>query len=163
MNAGDPTGGFENELTIERSAVELALASDFVYRADDGRVLTFEEVFDELTPEMAEGLEGQPAEARVIDGGDIELFLLESDRYESVEARAHIVNQYSYGRSRWADDELREKLFPKADHDGLSFEDWRAAQLEAGTLTAVDVVQFFGYADEDADEETVIAERLIVD
>ncbi len=163
MNAGDPTGGSDTDLTIERSAVELALASDFVYRADDGRILTFEEVFDELTPEMAEGLEGLPAEEQVIDGGDVELFLLDSDRYESVGVRGHIVTQYSDGRSRWADDELREQVFPSADHDGLIFEDWRAAQLEAGTLTAVDVVQFVGYADEDDDEETVIAERLIVD
>lgn len=139
------------------------MASDFVYRADDGRILTFEEVFDELTPEMSEGLEGLPAEEQVIDGGDVELFLLESGRYESVEARGHIVTQYTDGRTRWTDDELREQVFPNADHGGLSFEDWRAAQLEAGMLTAVDVVQFVGYADEDADEETVITERLIVD
>lgn len=163
MNAGDPTGGSDTDLTIERSVVELALASDFVYRADDGRILTFEEVSDELTPEMAEGLEGLPAEEQVIDGGDVELLLMDSGRYESVEARGHIVTQYTDGRSRWADDELREQVFPNADHGGLSFEDWRAAQLKAGTLTAVDVMQFVGYADEDADEETVIAERLIVD
>ena len=163
MNAGDPTSGSDTDLTIERSAVELALASDFVYRADDGRILTFEEVFDELTPEMAEGLEGLPAEQQVIDGGDVEMFLLESGRYESVDASGHIVTQYSDGRIRWADAELREKVFPNADHDGLSFEDWRAAQVVAGALTAVEVVQFVGYADEDADEETVIAERLIVD
>ncbi len=163
MNAGDPTGGSDTDLTIERSVVELALASDFVYRADDGRILTFEEVSDELTPEMAEGLEGLPAEEQVIDGGDVELLLMDSGRYESVEARGHIVTQYTDGRTRWTDDELREQVFPNADHGGLSFEDWRAAQLKAGTLTAVDVMQFVGYADEDADEETVIAERLIVD
>jgi hypothetical protein len=163
VNAGDPTGGSDHELTIERSAVELALASEVVYRADDGRVLTFEEVFDELTPEMAEGLEGLPAEEQVIDGGDVEMFLLESDSYQSVEARGHIVTQYTDGRSRWADDELREQVFPNANHDGLSFEDWRAAQLKADTLTAVKVLQFVGYGDEDADEETVITERLIVD
>lgn len=163
MDVDDPTGGSDTDLTIERSAVNLALASDFVYRADDGRILTFEEVFDELTPEMAAGLEGLPAEEQVIDGGDVELFLLDSDRYQSVEARGHIVTQYSDGRSRWADDDLREQVFPNADHDGLSFEDWRTAQLKAGTSTAVDVVQFVGYAEEDADEETVITERLIVD
>lgn len=163
MNADDPAGGSHTDLTIERSAVELALASDFVYRADDGRILTFEEVFDELTPEMAAGLEGLPAEEQVIDGGDVELFLLESGRYGSVEARGHIVTRYSDGRTRWTDDELREQVFPTADHGGLSFEDWRAAQLKAGTLTAVEVVQFVGYADEDDDEATVITERLIVD
>ncbi|MFM8856713.1 MAG: hypothetical protein ACKOI2_05825 [Actinomycetota bacterium] len=143
--------------------MQLALASDFVYRADDGRVLTFEEVSDELTPEMAEGLEGLPAEEQVIDGGDVELFLLDSDRYESVEARGHIVTQYCEGRSRWADHELREQVFSCADHDGLTFEDWLAAKLESGMLKAVDVLQFVGYADEGADEETVIVERLIVD
>ena len=100
MNAHDPTGGSDTDLTIERSAVDLALASDFVYRADDGRILTFEEAFDELTPEMAEGLEGLPAEEQVIDGGDVELFLLDSDRYESVEARGHIVTQYADGLRR---------------------------------------------------------------
>lgn len=163
MNADDPTGGPGNELTIERSAVEFALASDCVYRRDDGRILTFEEVSDELTPEMAEGLEGLPAEEQVIDGGDVEMLLMDSDRYESVEARGHIVTQYTDGRTRWTDDELREQVFPTADHGGLSFEDWLAAQLVAGALTAVDVVQFVGYADEDADGETVIAERLIVD
>lgn len=163
MNAHDPTGGSDTDLTIERSAVDLALASDFVYRADDGRILTFEEAFDELTPEMAEGLEGLPAEEQVIDGGDVELFLLDSDRYESVEARGHIVTQYADGLRRWTEDELREQVFPTADPGRLSFEDWRTAQLRAGTLTAVDFVQFVGYVDEDADEETVITERLIVD
>lgn len=163
MNAGDPTGGSDNEPTIERNAVELALASDFVYRADDGRILTFDEVFDELTPEMAEGLEGLPAEEQVIDGGDVELFLLGSDRYQSVETSGHIVTQYTDGRTRWTDDELREQVFPNADHGGLSFEDWRAAQLKADRLTAVEVLQFVGYADEDAEEKTVITERLIVD
>lgn len=163
MNAGGSTGGCDNEPTIERSVVELALASDFVYRADDGRILTFEEVFDELTPEMAEGLEGLPAEEQVIDGGDVELFLLDSDRYQSVEARGHIVTQYTDGRTRWTDDELREQIFPNADHGGLSFESWRVAQLEAGALTPVDVVQFVGYDDDDAQEESVMTERLIVD
>lgn len=163
MNAGDPTGGLNNELKIERSAVELALASDFVYRADDGRILTFEEAFDELTPEMAEGLEGLPAEEQVIDGGDVELFLLESGRYQTVEARGRIVTQYADGRRRWTDDELRQQIFPTADSGGQGFADWLSEQLKADTLTAVDVVQFIGHADEDADEETVIAERLIVD
>lgn len=163
VNGDDPTVGCDNEPTIERSAVEPALASDFVYRADDGRILTFDEVFDELTPEMAEGLEGLPAEEQVIDGGDVELFLLESDRYGWVEATGRVVTKYTDGRTRWTDDELREQVFPTANHTGLSFEDWRSAQLGAGTLTAVDVVQFVGYADEDADEETVVTERLIVE
>jgi hypothetical protein len=163
MNVGGPIGGSDNELTIERSAVELALASDFVYRADDGRVLTFEEAFDELTPEMAEGLEELPADEQVIDGGDVEMFLLESGRYESVEARGHIVTRYTDGLRRWTEDELREQVFPTADPGDLSFEDWRSAQVEAGMLKAVDVVQLVGYADEGTDEATVIAERLIVD
>ena len=163
MDGDDPTGGSENELTIQRSAVELALASDFVYRADDGRALTFEEAFDELTPEIAEGLEGLPVDEQVIDGGDVEMCLLESDRYQSVEARGRIVAKYSDGRRLWTEDELREQVFPTADPGQMSFEDWRATQFVAGALAAVEVVQFVGYADEDADEETVIAERLIVD
>ena len=36
-------------------------------------------------------------------------------------------------------------------------------QVDAGTLTAVDVLQFIGYENEDAEEETVITERLIID
>lgn len=149
MNAGDSTGGSDNELTIERRAVELASASDFVYRAADGRILTF----DELTHEMAEGLEGLPVAEQVIDGGDAELFLLDSDRYQSVEARGRIGTQCTDGRRRWTEDELRELVCSTSDPGQLRFEDWLAAQLEAGILTAVEVFQFVGYADEDADEK----------
>lgn len=37
------------------------------------------------------------------------------------------------------------------------------ASVDAGTLAAVNVLQYMGYEDEDADEETVIAERQITD
>jgi hypothetical protein len=38
-----------------------------------------------------------------------------------------------------------------------------AAQLDAGTLKAVDILQYIGYEDEDADEKTLITERRIID
>ncbi len=64
---------------------------------------------------------------------------------------------------RWTTDELRKQLFPNSDHGDLSFEDWPAAQVDSGTLTAVEVLQFIGFEDEDADEATLITERLIID
>jgi hypothetical protein len=88
----DPSGGADTELTIERRAVDAELGSfTFVYRTDDGRILTFDEAFDELTPEMAEGLEGLPPEDQVIDGGDVQEFIFESGIYEPfrVSCRLH--------------------------------------------------------------------------
>lgn len=98
MEVNDPSGAPSDEPTIERSAVDFALASDFVYRTDDGRILTFTEAFDELTPEMAEGLEGLPPEDRVMDGGDAEEFIFESGIFDRIEVEARIVPQYSDGR-----------------------------------------------------------------
>ena len=163
-----PSGGADNELTIPRSRLATAMGL-FVYRADDGRILTDNEAFDELTPEMEEGLalaverEGLPPEGQVIDGGDVENFILESGIYEVVEVAALVVTQYTDGRKRWTNDKLREQVFPISEPGGLSFEDWLAAQVDACTLTAVEVLQFIGYGNEDADEEMVITERLIVD
>ena len=155
-------------MTIDRRAVDAELGSStFVYRTDDGRILTFAEAFDELTPEMAGGLEGLPPEDRVIDGGDVEEFILESGIYETLTVEGRIVTQYTDGRTRWTNDQLREQIFPTSDHGDLSFENWRVTQVDAGTLTAVEVLQYVGYEDEDegedADEETVITERLIID
>jgi hypothetical protein len=163
-----PSGGADNALTIARSRLATAMGL-FVYRADDGRILTDNEAFDELTPEMEEGLalaverEGLPPEGQVIDGGDVENFILESGIYEVVEVAALVVTQYTNGRKRWTNDKLREQVFPVSDHGDLSFEDWLAVQVDVGTLTAVEVLQFIGYENEDADEETVITERLIID
>ena len=58
---------------------------------------------------------------------------------------------------------LQERVFAVSDHGDLSFEDWLAVQVDAGTLTAVEVLQFIGYENEDANEETVITERLMID
>lgn len=163
-----PSGGTDNELTIPRSGLATAMGC-FVYRADDGRILTDNEVFDELTPEMEEGLaldverEGLSPEGQVIDGGDVESFIFESGIFEVVEVAAVVVTQYTDGRTRWTDDQLREQVFQISGHGDLSFEDWLAAQVDAGTLTAVDFLQFIGYENEEADEETVITERLIID
>ena len=162
------SGGADNALTIARSRLATAMGC-FVYRADDGRILTDNEAFDELTPEMEEGLalaverEGLSPEGQVIDGGDVESFIFESGIYEVVEVAALVVTQYTNGRKRWTNDKLREQVFPVSDHGDLSFEDWLAVQVDAGTLTAVEVLQFIGYENEDADEETVITERLIID
>ena len=49
------SGRADNALTIARSRLATAMGL-FVYRADDGRILTDNEAFDELTPEMEEGL-----------------------------------------------------------------------------------------------------------
>lgn len=163
-----PSGGADNELTIPRSGLATAMGC-FVYRADDGRILTDNEACDELTPEMEEGLalaverEGLPPEGQVIDGGDVESFIFECGIYEVLEVAALVVTQYTDGRTRWTNDQLREQVFPVSDYGNLNFEDWLAAQVDAGTLTAVEVLQFIGYEDEDADEETVITERLIID
>jgi len=161
----DPSGA-DSESTIERRAVDAELGpSTFIYRTDDGRILTFNEAFDELTPQMAEGLEGLPPEDRAMDGGDVQEFIFESGVYLSLVVEGQIVTQYTDGRTRWTNDQLREQVFPTSDHGDLGFEDWRAAQVDAGTLTAVDVLQYVGTEDEDedADEETVIHERLIID
>ena len=168
MVADVPGGGAQYELTIARSCLATAMGC-FVYRADDGRILTDNEAFDELTPEMEQGLaldverNGLSPEGQVIDGGDVESFIFESGVYEVVEVAAVVVTQYTDGRTRWTDDQLREQVFPTSDHGDLSFEDWLAVQVDAGTLTAVDVLQFIGYENEEADEETVITERLIID
>jgi len=141
----------------------------FVYRADDGRILTENEAFDELTLEMEEGLaldverEGLSTEGQVIDGGDVESFIFESGIYEVIEVAALVVTQYTDGRTRWTNDQLREQIFQISDHGNLSFEDWLAVQLAGGSLATVDVLQYIGYENEDADEETVITERLIID
>ena len=162
------SGRADNALTIARSRLATAMGL-FVYRADDGRILTDNEAFDELTPEMAEGLalaverEGLSPEGQVIDGGDVESFIFESGIYEVVEVAARVVTQYTDGRTRWTNDQLREQVFPVSDHGDSSFEDWLAVQVDAGSLAAVEVLQFIGYENEDADEETVITERLIID
>jgi len=162
--ADNSSGGADNELTIERGDAETELGfGNFVYRTDEGRVLTRDEAFDQLTPAMAEGLEGQPAEDQVIDSADAEEFIFESGIFELLEAKALFVTQYTDGRKRWTNDQLREQVFQISGLGDLSFEDWLAAQVAAGTLTAVDVLQFIGYENEEADEETVITERLIVD
>jgi hypothetical protein len=162
--ADEPNGGPDNELTVERRAVDAELGSfQTVYRTDNGRILTFDEAFDELTPQMAEGLEGLPPGDQVIDGGDVQEFLLESGIYELVTVEGRIDTQYTDGRTRWTNDQLREQVFPTSDHGNLRFEDWRAAQVDAGTLTAVDILQYVGYEDADADEEAVLTERLIID
>ena len=163
-----PSGGTDNELTIPRSDLVTAMGC-FVYRTDDGRILTDNEAFDELTPEMEEGLaldverEGLSPEGQVIDGGDIESFIFESGIYEVVEVAALVVTQYTDGRMRLTNEQLREQVFPVSDHGNLSFEDWRGAQVASGSLAAVEVLQYIGYENEDADEETVITERLIID
>ena len=162
------SGGADHELTIPRSGLATAMGC-FVYRADDGRILTDNEAFDELTPVMEEGLaldverEGLSPEDQIIDGGDVESFIFESGIFEVIEVAAVVVTQYTDGRTRWTNDKLREQVFPISEPGGLSFEDWLAAQVDAGTLTAVEVLQFIGYENEDADEETVITERLIID
>jgi hypothetical protein len=163
-----PSGGAQNELTIARSRLATAMGL-FVYRADDGRILTDNEAFDELTPEMEEGLaiaverEGLSSEDQVIDGGDVESFIFESGIYEVVEVTARVVTQYTDGRTRWTNDQLQEQVFAVSDHGNVSFEDWLAVQVDAGTLAAVEVLQYIGYENEDADDETVITERLIID
>ena len=80
-----------------------------------------------------------------------------------IEVSALVVTQYTDGRTRWTNDQLREQVFPVSDHGDSSFEDWLAVQVDAGTLTAVEVLQFIGYENEDAEEESVITERLIID
>ena len=104
-----PSGGADNELTIARSGLATAMGC-FVYRADDGRILTDDEAFEELTPEMEEGLaldverEGRSPEGQVIDGGDVESFIFESGIYEVLEVAALVVTQYTDGRTRWTND-----------------------------------------------------------
>lgn len=162
MLVDDPDCGGDSELTIERQAVahELGLGN-FVYRTDDGRIVTEGEAFDELLPQMEEGLKGLPPEGQVIDGGDVQEFIFESGIYETVTVQGRIVIQYTDGRTRWTNDQLREQVFPNSERGSLSFEDWRSAQVDAGRLTAVEVLQYVGLEDED--EGTVITERLIID
>lgn len=144
--------------TIGRQAVNGETGGfTFVYRTGDGRVLTLDEAFDALTPELAEGLEGLPPQERVIDGGDVEEYIRESGAYESIEVEGRIVSHYTDGQTRRSADQLRERVFPASGRDGLSFEDWLAAQVNHGRLTAIDVLQYADY------EGAVIAERLIVD
>jgi PAS domain-containing protein len=152
------------DLTISRRAAA-AEAGDFtvVYRTDDGRIISFDEAFDELTPELAEGLEGLPPEEQVIDGGDVQEYINESGIYKSIEVEGRIVTHYTDGQTRWSADQLRDHVLPTVDGDGLRFEDWLAAQVDTGELIAVDVLQYLGDEDEDADVQVVIAERLIVD
>lgn len=148
-------------LTIERSAVEAALAADFIYQTDDGRFLTFDEACDELTPAMAAGLDGLPPAEQVIDGGDVEEFIFESGVFGRIEVEARIITQYTDGHACWTSDQLREQIFPSSDRSDVNFAAWLAAEISAGSLTAVDVLQYVGYESEDADHETVITERLI--
>ncbi|PQM53313.1 hypothetical protein C5U48_05420 [Mycolicibacter virginiensis] len=144
--------------TVSRQAANAETGSfTFVYRTGDGRVLTFDEAFDELTPELAEGLKGLPPQERVIDGGDVEEYIRESGIYESIEVEVRIVPRYTDGPTRWSANQLREHVFPATGHDGLGFEDWLATQVDHGRLTAIDVLQYVG------DDGAVIAERLIVD
>lgn len=157
------SGGRGSGLTISRVDANHELGGHSIYRTDDGRILNFNEAFDELTPEMAEGLEGLPPEDQVINGGDVEEFIWESGIYASVDVHGRIVTQYTDGRTRWTQDQLRAQVFPASDRGDLSFENWLVASVDAGTLAAVDVLQYIGYEDEDADEETVIAERQITD
>jgi hypothetical protein len=82
---------------------------------------------------------------------------------EVVEVTARVVTQYTDGRTRWTNDQLQEQVFAVSDHGNVSFEDWLAVQVDAGTLAAVEVLQYIGYENEDADDETVITERLIID
>lgn len=152
----------DDELKVKRS--DLALATyDWVYRTHDGRILTYGEAFDELTPELAEALEGLPPERQVINGFDMEEYIRDNGVYQLVEVKSWIVTQYTDGGTRWTADDLRNRVFPSSDHGDLSFEDWLAAQIDARKLMAIEVLQFIGFEDEDADEETLIAERLIVD
>ncbi|MEI8081790.1 MAG: hypothetical protein WCI74_08100 [Actinomycetes bacterium] len=160
MITEDPSGGTNNELAIERAAVDYALGYPFIYRTDDGRFLTLDEAWDELTPDLLAGL---PAGEQVIDGGDVEALIFESGVFATIEVESQIVTQYSDARTRWTNDQLREQVFLTSDHGDLSFEDWLSAQVQAGVLKPVDVLQFVGYEDEDADEETVITERLIIE
>jgi hypothetical protein len=144
---------------INRRAAEAA-TGDFtvVYRTDDGRILTFDEAFDELTPELAEGL---PPDVQCIDGGDVEEYILETGVYESIETEGRVVVHYTDGRKRWSAYQLREHILPASDDDGLTFEDWLAVQVHSGKLTAIGVLQYLGY--DDAEVQIVIDERLIVD
>lgn len=152
----------ENDLTINRRDVPGNLGC-FVYR-DGDRILTCSEALDELTPELAQELEGLPDDEEFINGTDDDSFILEQGIYESVDiVDALVITQFTDGRTRWTNEEIRGQIFPTSDHGDLSFESWLAAQLDAGTLRAVDVLQFIGYEDEHADEKTLITERLIVD
>lgn len=163
MDGDDSDGATKSGLTIERRAANAALGPfQTVYETDDGRILTFDEAWDELLPDMQEGLEGLPPESQVIDGADVAEFIFESGIYRLVEVEGRIVSQYSDGQTRWTNDQLREQVFPDSTDDG-SFEDWLAAQVDAGTLTAVEVLQYIGSEDEDGDEQAVVTERLIID
>jgi hypothetical protein len=151
-----------SELTVARSDLELAFC-DWVYRTYDGRILTYGEAFDELTPEIAEGLEELPPEDRVINGGDVESYIRENGIYQLIDVKPWIVTQYTDGRTRWTSAQLSEQVFTTSDHGDSSFEDWLVAQLDSGALAAVEVLQFIGYEDEDADGQKLITERLIID
>ena len=150
-----------NDLTIDRRDVASNLGC-FVYR-DGDRILTFSEALDELPPELAEEFEGLSDDEELFDEGGVGPFIVEQDLFESIDVDARVVTQFTDSRTRWTNEELREQIFPISDHGDLSFESWLAAQLDAGTLKAVDVLQYIGYEDEDADEKILITERLIVD
>jgi len=152
----------ESVLTVDRRDVAGNLGC-FIYR-DGDRILTLREALDQLAPELAEGLAGLSEDEEVIDESNVETYIFEQGVYESVDVvDALVITQFTDGRMRWTNEELREQIFPTSDHGHLSFESWLAAQLDAGTLRAVDVLQYIGYEDEDADEKTLITERLIVD
>lgn len=159
----EATDGAPLTLTIRRDDLITAFGC-FVYRTDDGRILTDDEAFDEVLPEIAKGLEGLPPEDQVIDGGDVEEYIRENAVFQTIDVdSARIVTQYSDGKVRWTNNQLQQQVFPTTDHGDMSFEDWLANQLEQGKLTKLEVLQYVGYEDEDADEETIITERLIID
>lgn len=163
-DSSKPNPALAPDSTISRQAANCATGDfRFVYRTDDGRIITLDEAFDELTPEMAEGLEGLPPDEQVIDGAAVEEYIWQNGIYESIEVRGRIVTHYTDGQTRWSADQLRDHVYTTVDGDGLRFEDWLAAQVDTGRLMAVDVLQYLGFEDEDADVQIVISERLIVD
>ncbi|WP_041317002.1 hypothetical protein [Mycolicibacter sinensis] len=160
MAAGDSSSTPSDELTVRREDAKAEQGIGSVYRTDDGRILTFNEVFDELTPEIAENL---PPGQTVIDGGEVLEWMVEGGSgYAPIDADGRIVTLYSDGRNRWTVDELRQQIYP-AVTSAASFDDWLSASVTAGDFRSVDVLQFVGYADEDSDGQTVLTERLILD
>ncbi len=163
MTTGNPTDGTDKELTIERAAVDHADGYPFIFRTDDDRFLTLDEAWDELTPDLIAEVADLPADEQVIDGFDVEALIFEGGVFGTIEVETRIVTRYADGRASWTDDQLREQFFSTSDHGDSSFEEWLTKQVEEGALKPVEVLQFIGYKDEDAEDETVITERLIID